>query len=127
MNYGFQRTLALDLDTAEQRIRDSLMTQGFGILTEIDVQKAFQEKLNINFHRYRILGACNPQLAHQALQSEAAVGLLMPCNVVLWSNDDDSTTVSIASAVSILTLTDADLSKLAKDVDVLLETALQTM
>ena len=127
MNYGFQRTLSLDLDTAEQRIRETLMTQGFGILTEIDVQNAFKDKLNIDFQRYRILGACNPQLAHQAICSEAAVGLLMPCNVVLWSNDDDSTTISIASAVSILTLTDADFSELAKDVDARLQTALQAV
>jgi len=126
MNYGFQRTVSLDIDTAEQRIRESLMEQGFGILTEIDVQKAFKEKLNIDFKRYRILGACNPQLAHQALCQEEAIGLLMPCNVVLWS-DDENTTISIASATSILKLTEADLSELSSQVDELLQQALEAV
>ena len=127
MSYGFQKNISESLKKTEERIREKLADQGFGILTEIDVQKAFQEKLGINFRRYRILGACNPQLAHQALEAEAEIGLLMPCNVVLWENDDKTTTVSIASAVSILKLTDADLSELAREVDQRLQTALQEL
>ena len=127
MSYGFQRTVSETLEHAEEQIRERLAEQGFGILTEIDVQKAFQEKLGVNFRRYRILGACHPQLAHQALEAETEIGLLMPCNVVLWENDDQTTTVSIASAVSILKLTDADLSELAQDVDQRLQTALQSL
>ena len=126
MSYGFQRTVSETLEHAEEQIRERLAEQGFGILTEIDVQKAFQEKLGVNFRRYRILGACHPQLAHQALEAETEIGLLMPCNVVLWS-DDENTTISIASAASILQLTEADLSELSVQVDELLQKALQAV
>ena len=127
MNYGISRTVTMGFEECEARIKESLMEQGFGVLTEIDIQKAFQEKLGIEFSRYRILGACNPQLAHEALGLEEHVGLLMPCNVVLWENQNASVTVSIAKASSILQCTDADLSSLAKEVDERLKTALENM
>ncbi len=127
MNYGISRTVTMGFDECEARIKVTLMDQGFGVLTEIDIQKAFQEKLGIAFSRYRILGACHPQLAHEAMGLEEYVGLLMPCNVVLWENPDKSVTVSIAKASTILQCTDADLSALAKVVDERLETALQNM
>ena len=83
MNYGYQRTLNIGFDEVDSKVRETLMVQGFGILTEIDVKEAFKEKLKIDFQRYRILGACNPALAHEALTAELEVGMLMPCNVVI--------------------------------------------
>ncbi len=127
MNYGYQRTLKIGFDEVDSKIRETLMAQGFGILTEIDVKKTFKEKLNIDFQRYRILGACNPPLAHKALTTELEVGMLMPCNVIIWENDDGSVTLSAADAESLLSLTDADLNHIAVDANQRLKTALDAV
>jgi uncharacterized protein (DUF302 family) len=127
MKYGYTRTVTMDLDQSEIRIKETLIEQGFGVLTEIDIQKAFNDKLGIEFRRYRILGACNPQLAHQALCKEPGVGLLMPCTVVLWENQDGTVTISIAKASALLSCTETDFSELATEVDDRLSKALQAM
>lgn len=94
--YGFGTTLqGVGFDDAVQRVTDALKEEGFGVLTEIDVQATLRKKLDADFRRYVILGACNPQLAHRALGAELAIGLLLPCNVVVWEEDGGSV-VSIA-------------------------------
>ncbi len=85
--YGYSRPVSLTFEQALERIRATLKDQGFGVLTEIDIQKALREKLGVEFPRYLILGACNPQLAHQALQFDLDIGLLLPCNVVIRESD----------------------------------------
>ena len=127
MNYGYQRTLKIGFDEVDSKVRETLMAQGFGILTEIDVKEAFKEKLKIDFQRYRILGACNPALAHEALTAELEVGMLMPCNVVIWENDDGSVTLSVADAQSLLSVTDANLNHIAVDANQRLKTALDAV
>ena len=95
-SYGY--TVHLDgvpFDEARARVTDALKAQGFGVLTEIDVKATLKAKLSRDFRRYTILGACNPELAHRALETELAVGLLLPCNVCLWE-DGAATVVSIA-------------------------------
>ena len=94
--YGYTAHLpAVSFEDARSRITDALKQQGFGILTEIDVTATLKAKLNLEFRRYVILGACNPQLAHRALEAELGIGLLLPCNVCVWE-DEGGSVVSIA-------------------------------
>ena len=81
--YGMSIGVTGPIDTVKARVIDALKAQGFGVLTEIDVQKTIKEKLGADFEPYLILGACNPKLAHQALSADRSIGLLLPCNVVL--------------------------------------------
>lgn len=88
--YAMGTALALPFDAAVARVTAALKEEGFGILTEIDVQATFRKKLDLDFRRYVILGACNPTLAHQALDAELAAGLLLPCNVIVYETPSGS-------------------------------------
>jgi|SRR6185436_14738647 len=83
MSYYFAKTLTADFDEAVRRTTEALKHEGFGIITEIDVKDIFKKKINVDFRSYRILGACNPTLAHEALQIEDKAGTMLPCNVVV--------------------------------------------
>lgn len=91
--YAMKKTLDMTPDDADRKVRAALKDEGFGILTEIDVQKTLKEKLDAEFRSYRILGACNPSLAHQALTQETDIGLLLPCNVVVYEDETPGRTV----------------------------------
>jgi uncharacterized protein (DUF302 family) len=92
--FGIRKTLDLGFDEALARIPEALKAEGFGVLTEIDVQATLKKKLDVDFRRYRILGACNPPFAHRALQHSLDVGMLMPCNVIVYETDDGKALVS---------------------------------
>jgi uncharacterized protein (DUF302 family) len=83
MTYGLSKDLPMSFDQAIERVTEELKKEGFGVLTTIDVKETLKKKINVDFPRYTILGACNPTFAHKALQAEENVGLLLPCNVVV--------------------------------------------
>jgi uncharacterized protein (DUF302 family) len=106
--YALSRKLDMGFEEAESRIREKLKEQGFGILTEINMQKTLKERLNVDFRRYKILGACNPPFAHQALSLETEIGLMMPCNIIIYVGDDGKTVVSAIDPVSAMGVVEND-------------------
>ena len=102
--YGFNITMKTSMADAEAKVREALMAEGFGVLTEIDVQKVMKAKLDIDRTGYKILGACNPNLAHQAIDAEPDIGLLLPCNVLLREESNGDITVGFMDPISVLQL-----------------------
>ena len=99
---GFTVQLKTDFETAIQCVTDALKVEGFGVLTEIDVKATLKKKIDVDFRPYKILGACNPVLAHHALSTDKQVGLLLPCNVTVSQESDDVIEVSIIDPLSML-------------------------
>jgi len=100
--YGFSTIVNTDFETTVTRVTEELNKEGFGILTEIDVKATFKKKLDIDRRPYLILGACNPELANQAINSEPEIGLLLPCNVLIRVNDSDDVIVSFMDPEAVL-------------------------
>ena len=124
MKYGYQSTIKTEFDQVDTLLREKLQEQGFGIVTEIDVQNTLKTNINVDFRKYRILGACNPPLAHEALTHELAIGLLLPCNVVLWENDDKTVTISAIDTHAMMSVTGRDdMEEMANHVNQLLKSA----
>jgi len=94
--YGFSRTVDGAFEEATERTREALKKEGFGVLSEIRLDEKLKEKLGVDFRRYVILGACNPPLAYKALQEEINIGLLLPCNVIVYQSDDKNKSVVAA-------------------------------
>ena len=126
MEYGIQKTTDLPFEKVDEILRNALIYVGFGIITEIDIQKTFKENLQIQYERFRILGACNPQLANHALGIEREVAMFLPCNVIFWENEDLSVTISAIDAQRQLSLTkNRELLKIGKEVNTLLSKAIE--
>jgi uncharacterized protein (DUF302 family) len=106
--YGFNVTLKITVPEAIERVTDALATEGFGVLTTIDVSGTLKKKLDLDRRPYHILGACNPKLASQALEADPDIGLLLPCNVVVREETNGDVTVAFMDPVSVLGLVDRE-------------------
>jgi uncharacterized protein (DUF302 family) len=115
MTPGITKTLAMGYDAALAKLPDALKTEGFGVLTEIDVRDTLRAKLDVEFRRYKILGACNPALAHRALQTELGVGVMLPCNVIVYEEGDHSV-VTAVDPMQTLAASDERLRPIADEV-----------
>jgi len=116
--YGISTTVPLPYERAVDRAREELAKEGFGVLTEIDVRATLKKKLDVDFRPYVILGACNPPLAHQALTTERDIGLLLPCNVIVYADDEPGmSTVAVLDPVEALSLSgNQEIAPLADEV-----------
>ena len=125
--YGFSRRVDAPFDAAVARIREALQKEGFGVLTEIDVRATLKKKLDVDFRKYVILGACNPPFAYKALTAELEIGLLMPCNVIVYENDDGGSTVAAMDASMMASVTGNDrLSEVSTAVNEKLRRAIES-
>ena len=126
-DYAFRVELNLPYEQAIQKVTEALKEEGFGILTTVDVKNTLKEKLGADFRKYAILGACNPKLAYQALNTELEVGLLLPCTVIVYEEKDGSV-VSIADPIVMLgTLGKPDLEPLAREVQARLQRVVEAL
>ena len=121
MDYGFWTRFAGSFDDAVERVTAELQKEGFGILTEIDVKATLKKKIDVERRPYKILGACNPQLANRALQAVPDIGLLLPCNVVVRENDDGSVDVGFLDPGMMSTMVEGDIQEIATDARARLE------
>jgi uncharacterized protein (DUF302 family) len=116
MSYAFTKKTALPFAEAEKRVREALQKEGFGVLTEIDVQATMKVKLNEDFRPYKILGACNPPFAWKALQAEDLIGLMLPCNVIVQQRDTGSEVSAIDPVASMAAVNNPNLAAIASEV-----------
>jgi len=117
MKYGYNKKVSLSFGEAQAKVREELAKEGFGILTEIDVKATMKKKLDIDYDNYIILGACNPEFAHKALQEEKEIGLLLPCNVIVYENEGDVFVSAIAPSVAMNMVENKNLPVIAKEVE----------
>ena len=128
MKYGYSKDIEHDFKSSESMVVHALMEVGFGVLTEINIKESFKNKLNIDYRNYKILGACNPSLANEALQDESLIGILMPCNVLLIDNEDGTTKIVFPRAKALLQITENDkILSLSTKVDKLLCSAFDSI
>lgn len=128
--YGFSKTVDIPYAEAVEKTRAALKEEGFGVLSEIDIKEKLKEKLGVDFRRYVILGACNPPLAYKTLQEELGIGLLLPCNVIVYEADDaNKSVVSAVDAKAMLSVVgnNATLDQVASEVNERLDRVINSL
>jgi uncharacterized protein (DUF302 family) len=128
MSYYINKTLHTDFNSAVTKVKDALQEEGFGILSEIDVNETLKKKLDIDFRKYKILGACNPPNAHKALLSEPNVGTMLPCNVIVQEIENSKIEVAAVNPqASMMAIENDELQKIAGNIKEKLEKAIQSL
>ena len=117
INYGFIKELNIGFEQAVKQVTENLKQAGFGILTSIDIKEKFKEKLGIDFKKYMILGACNPASAHKAIEAEENIGLMLPCNVIVYEKDDKVVVAAIKPTAAMEMINNTELKKIAVEVE----------
>ncbi len=125
MDYYHKQHVGLPYEKAVEKVREELTKEGFGVLAEIDVKATLKKKLNVDFDKYIILGACNPPFAYQALQAERDIGLLMPCNVIVYEDNGKTFVATIRPTVSMTLVGNAKLAAVASQVEAKLISVLE--
>lgn len=124
---GMRKEVKGSFDDVLGRIPEALKTEGFGILTRIDVKSTLKEKLGVDFRRYQILGACNPGYAHKALGADLSIGSLLPCSIAVWEEDDGRVTVNAVDPMQTIAAGDERFKPVAQEVRAKLERALERL
>jgi len=128
MSYYFSKIVDLSFDDAIVKANEELKKEGFGILTEIDVKATLKKKLNVDFRKYKILGACNPPFAYEALKNERMIGTMLPCNVIIQETDDGKTEVAAVDPVaSMQAIDNSKLRVIAENVQIKLKTVIENI
>jgi uncharacterized protein (DUF302 family) len=126
MSYYFSKKIDVPFEQAIKKTTAALKQEGFGVLTEIDIKSTLKEKLDVDFKKYRILGACNPGYAHKALLAESHIGLMLPCNVIVQEHDNGEVEVSaVDPIISMQAVENEDLQEVAQQVRDLLEKVIE--
>jgi uncharacterized protein (DUF302 family) len=123
ISYGFSKELDLPFEKVRERVIEELKKAGFGLLTEIDLQDKFKEKLGIDFRKYIILGVCNPPNAHKAILAEENIGLMLPCNVIVYEQGDRTVLSVIKPTVAMKMIDNTELDAIAEFIEVKLKRA----
>lgn len=128
MTYHISKVIDGNMDSAVEKVTEALKGEGFGVLTEIDVQATLKKKIGAKFHGYRILGACNPQFAYLALQAEEKIGTMLPCNVIVQEHDNGHVEVSAVDPIaSMQAINNPELTSIAKEVRQHLTNVIQSL
>jgi uncharacterized protein (DUF302 family) len=128
MSYYFSKTLKVSFDEAIAKVTEALKKDGFGIITEIDVKETLKKKLNVDFRKYRILGACNPPYAYKALQAEDKIGLMLPCNVIVQELPGGKVEVAAIDPVaSMVAVKNTKLGEVGKEVSAKLKAVIDNL
>ena len=118
MDYHYSKISTLSFDQAIEKVTEELQKEGFGVLTEIDIQATFKKKLDVDFKKYKILGACNPTFAYQAIQAEDKIGVFLPCNVIVQEHDDQKVEISVVSPKALMmAVGNSDLLSMADEIE----------
>jgi len=127
VDYGHKKIIISNIKQAEEKLRDALMQNSFGVITEINIKEKLQEKLGVDFRNYKILGSCHPPSAFESLEVDLNVGMLLPCNFVIWDNMDGSVTIATLKASSLLSvLQNKDLNEVGLKVDELVSSVMNS-
>lgn len=126
-NYGYSKKIKLTFEKAIEKTREELQKEGFGVLTEIDIKATLKKKLDVTMENYTILGACHPKSAHQAIQSEIEIGLMLPCNVIVYQKNGDVFVSAIMPSIAMGMIENENLGEIASDIESRLKTVIDSL